>query len=165
MSESVHALREALQERGHSPEHCAWFRSADSATFDAIMSFMLGLASVGTGGVGILALGAVKKDPLPELHEAQNVPHHVAVAVCGDDVELWSGNADHEVGELLLKYSKGAFRGHLHHYPERVDLTLDDEVNGRIVLTEKWIVLEHGCLETARAAVALSSDQRADHVE
>jgi hypothetical protein len=125
--------------------------------FDVIMSFMLGVAAIGTGGAGMVALALVKKDPLPELHEVQNVPHHVAVAVCGDDVGIWSGNVHHEIAKLLTKYSRGSFRGHLHHYPERVDLTLDDEINGRIVLTEKWILLEHGCLETARAAVALST--------
>jgi hypothetical protein len=38
-----------------------------------------------------------------------------------------------------------------------VDLTLDDEINGRIVLTEKWILLEQGCLETAHAAVSLAT--------
>jgi hypothetical protein len=155
MSESVQSLRIALEEKGHSPEHFAWFRSADSATFDIIMSFMLGVAAIGTGGA-IGAIAVVKKDPLPELHEAQNVPHHVAVAVCGDDVEIWSGNAHHEIEKLIMKYSRGSFRGHLHHYPERIDLTLDDEINGRLVLTEKWIALEHGCLDTARAAVALA---------
>jgi hypothetical protein len=118
---------------------------------------MLGVAAIGTGGAGLAALSFVKKDPLPELHEVQNVPHHVAVAVCGDDVEIWSGDSHHQIGQLLLTYSRGAFRSHLHHYPERVDLTLDDKINGRIVLTETWVALEHGCLDTARAVVALGS--------
>jgi hypothetical protein len=121
------------------------------------MSFMLGVSAIGTGGVALAALAAVSKDPFPEIHAVQHIPHHVAVAVCGDDVEIWSGNAHNEIGSMLMKFSRGAFRGHLHHYPERVDLTLDDKVNGRIVLTEKWIILERGCLETARAAVALAS--------
>lgn len=101
MSESVQSLRVALEEHGHTPEHCAWLRSADSATFDVIMSFMLGVAAIGTGGAGMVALALVKKDPLPELHEVQNVPHHVAVAVCGDDVGIWSGNVHHEIAQLL----------------------------------------------------------------
>jgi hypothetical protein len=126
-------------------------------TIETIMSLMMGFAAIGVGGEGLAALAAVKSDPLPELHEVQNVPHHVAVAVCGDDVEIWSGNDHHEIDKLLMKYRRGLFRGHLHHYPERVDLTLDDNVNGRIVLTEKWIVHQYGCLETARAAAELAT--------
>ena len=88
--------------------------------------------------------------------ERKDLTRQVAVAVSEHVVEVWSGEPHHTLGRLLANYHEGQFHGHFHHYPERVDLTLDDKLNGRMVLTGSWTHLNDECLHTARAAAALA---------
>jgi len=59
-------------------------------------------------------------------------------------------------GRLLAMFRRGEFRGHLHHYPERVDLTLEDDFNGRMYLTGSWTHLNDECLHTARVVAQMA---------
>jgi hypothetical protein len=77
--------------------------------------------------------------------------------VSSENVEVWSGDDRRQLGTLLAHYQSGQFCGHFHHYPERVDLTLGDTLNGRMVLAGSWTHLNDECLHTARAAAALAT--------
>ena len=103
------------------------------------------------------AIAGMNEFLLPDDEMARNdLTRHIAVGVSEHDVEVWSGERHHTLGKLLAKYHEGQFHGHFHHYPERVDLTLDDRLNGRMVLTGSWTHLNDECLHTARAAAALA---------
>jgi hypothetical protein len=142
---------------GHTPEHCAWFHTSNSATFEAIVYLMEG-AAVTTAFTPYAGNAVTEINDLllpDDPHERHDLTRHVAVSVSGECVEIWSGEPHHELGTLLATYQHGQFRGHFHHYPERVDLTLDDKLNGRMVLTGSWTHLNDECLHAAKAAVAL----------
>lgn len=124
-----------------------------------LVFLMEGAASIAAGPVGPgEAIQAMNEFLLPnDVGERQDLTHRVAVAVSVDCVEVWSGDEERNVGKLLATYRRGTFQGHYHHYPERVDLTLDDPGNGRMVLTGSWTHLNDECLHCARAAVELAS--------
>jgi hypothetical protein len=154
-----HHLAENLIAVGHPPVHCAWFRPFNSAALEIIVSLMEGAAVVASGTTGPgEAIGMMNEWLLPnDPHERHDLTHHVAVSVTDDTIEIWSGDKEYNLGKLLATYSRGEFRGHFHHYPERVDLTLDAAKNGRMVLTGSWTHLNDECLHTARAAAELAS--------
>ncbi len=152
-------LSTELYDAGHPPVECAWFRTSTSEAYEIVVSLLEGFAAL---GAMTPAAGEAIKDMnewlLPEdPRERHDLSHHVAVSVTVDTVEIWTADKDEGLGILLLTLHKGEFRGHYHHYPERVDLTLDNEKDGRIVLTGSWTHLNDQCLITARAAVALAS--------
>jgi hypothetical protein len=149
-------LREALVAAGHPPLLCGWFRAANTDMVELLTFLAMGAASVGSGGAAGGALGAVQDLFASDLHENKGMPHHVALAVSSDHVEVWGANEHHNLAELLATFSRGQFRAHFHHYPERVDVTLDDS-RVRLVLTGSWTHFNDDCLKTARAAVDLAT--------
>ena len=148
-------LHDALQAAGETAEHCAWFRTADSMALDhdlhELEHLSLGLEEV------VLRKAA---NPLPpeEPHvDRRDLGDHVAVAVTSDYVTVWSCPAHHVLGHRLATFRKGEFRGHFHHYPERVDLVVEDQENGRIYLTGSWTHFDDECLHTARAVADMAA--------
>jgi hypothetical protein len=151
-------LENQFEAAGQKPEHCAWFHSGNLSTLETIVFLMEGAtaATAFTPYAGN-AITGVNDLLLPDdSNERHDLTKHVAVSVTSQSVEVWSSDIKHELGKLLAKYQNGQFRAHFHHYPERVDLTLDDKVNGRMVLTGSWTHLNDECLHTAKAAVALA---------
>jgi hypothetical protein len=152
-------LEKELLAVGHAPEQCAWFRPFNSATADMIIFLLEGAAAM-------TALSPVTGEAIAGINEflipnddldRKDLTPRVAVGVNAQVVEVWSGDQERALGKQLAAYLRDEFRGHFHHYPERVDLTLDDAENGRMVLTGSWTHLNDECLHTARAAVALAS--------
>lgn len=151
-------LSTELYDAGHPPVECAWFRTANSVAYEIVVSLLEGAAALGAATP--LAGEAIKNMNewlLPEdPRERRDLSRHVAVSVTMDAVEIWSADRSGGLGLLLVTLPKGEFRGHYHHYPERVDLTLDSKPAGRMVLTCSWTHLNDECLIVAKAAVALA---------
>jgi hypothetical protein len=148
-------LREALTNAGHSPLLCAWFRAANSEIVEVLSMLMMGAAAIGAGAGAAGGVADVQQFFEPNPHENKGMPHHVAVAVTSNFVEVWGADEHHTLGKIIVTFTRGTFRGHLHHYPERVDVTMDDS-KVRLVLTGSWTHFNDDCLETARAAVEMA---------
>jgi len=151
-----HELHEALVAAGHPPLSCGWFRAASAEIIEVLSMLMMGAASVAAGAGAGGAVAQAQKFFEPDPHENEGMPHHVALAVAADVVEVWGANQHHDLAKLLVTFARGRFRAHLHHYPERVDITLDD-AKVRLVLTGSWTHFNDDCLVTARAAVAMAT--------
>jgi hypothetical protein len=148
-------LHDALVVVGEVPEHCAWFRIADSESLEHALRELEEISMQ-------MSVIVTRKAPNPlapeEPHiDRQGLPEFVAVSVSAQTVTVWSSEAHHVLGPLVATYRRGAFRAHMHHYPERVDLTLEDKQDGRIYMTGSWALFNDECLHTARAAVAMAT--------
>lgn len=149
-------LQRALIAAGHSPSLCAWFRSGDPATVDTIVALASGAAAV-LGGYGVKGGSALTNLMHSNLDVRKDLPHHVAVAICEGRVEIWAGDSRRNLGPLLVTYGERKFKGSFHRYPGRVDLTLDDLENGRMVLTSSWSFTNRTGLIVARTVTAMST--------
>jgi hypothetical protein len=152
-------LERKLEVAGITPLHAAWFRTSDSDAFRIIVTLMEGAATTTSGLFGAGEAIDFIDDFLLSTNpnERHDLPHHVAVTVTLNEVQVWSQGPHHALGPVMATYSRGKFRGHCHHYPERVDLTLDDPQHGRIYLTGSWTHFNDECLHTARAAAAMAT--------
>ncbi len=123
----------------------------------ALISLMEGAAALGAGVLAGAAIADMHAFLMPEVKSVKGLTPWVAIAVTADTVEVWTADRRHRLGFHIATYRKGEFRGHTHRYPERVDLTPDNEANGRLVLSGIWALHDEECLNTARAAAALAS--------
>jgi hypothetical protein len=83
--------------------------------------------------------------------------YHVALSLTEQRVSIWSDQSRRVLGRLLATYRRGAFRAHCHHHSERVDLTIEDDVNGRMYLIGTWTYFNDECLHTARAVEEMAT--------
>ncbi len=148
-------LRDALVAAGEVPTHCAWFRSADSEAFEHELHVF---EELGQSFITIGANHAPRPLPQESAHRDRiDLGGHVAVSVTQDRVSIWCDQSHLMLGRLLATYRRGAFRAHCHHYPERVDLTMEDEANGRMYLIGTWTHFNDECLHTARAVEEMAT--------
>lgn len=148
-------LRDALVAVGEVPAHCAWFRTADSEAFEHDLHVV---EELGQSFISIGTAHAPSELPEESPHLDRNdLGDHVAVSVTEDRVSIWSDQSHQVLGRLLATYRRGAFRAHCHHYPERVDLTVEDDVNGRMYLIGTWTHFNDECLHTARAVEKMAT--------
>jgi hypothetical protein len=150
-----HHLHDALVAVGEEPAHCAWFRTGDSEALehDIHRAEELGLQFMGVASVQVPHALA----PEEPHRDRADLTDSAAVSVSADRVSIWADESHHVPGRLLAMFRRGEFRGHFHHYPERVDLTLEDDSNGRMYLTGSWTHLNDECLHTARAAAQMAT--------
>jgi hypothetical protein len=148
-------LRDALVAVGEEPTLCAWFRSADS---EALEHDLHVIEVLGRGFVSVAAPQTPGEPPAQQPHlDRIDLGDHVAVSVTEGRVSIWSDQSHRVLGRLLATYRRGAFRAHCHHYPERVDLTIEDDVNGRMYLIGTWTHFNDECLHTARAVAEMAT--------
>ncbi|NNN08446.1 MAG: hypothetical protein HKL85_04545 [Acidimicrobiaceae bacterium] len=151
----VQKLRGALVAAGEMPTHCAWFRVADSEAFEHDLHEV---EELGRGFISVGADQAPKALPQESPHrDRMDLGNHVALSVTEDRVSIWSEKSPRVLGRLLATYRRGTFRAHCHHYPERVDLTTEDDVNGRMYLIGTWTLFNDECLHTARAVEEMAT--------
>jgi hypothetical protein len=140
---------------GEESAHCAWFRTGDS---EALEHDLHRVEELGLQFIGAASIRTPHALPPEEPHrDRSDLGDSVAVSVSADGVSIWAEESHHVLGHLLSLYRRGEFRGHFHHYPERVDLTLEDDVNGRMYLTGSWTHFNDECLHTARAAAQMAT--------
>jgi hypothetical protein len=152
----VRQLRDALIAAGEVPAHCAWFRSVGSEAFEPDQP-LLEERSRSLVSVGAEHAPSVFRGDGPR-RERIDLGYHVAVSVTEDRVSIWSDGSPRELGRLLATYRRGAFRAVSSHEGGRVDLTMEDGVNGRMFLIGTWTPFDDECLRTARAAEEMFTD-------
>lgn len=153
-------LQRALFAAGHSPSLCAWFRSGDPATVDVMVALASGAAAV-LGGYSAAGGSVLTNLMNSNAGARRGMPRNVAVAVCEGGVEIWAGDSSRILGSLLVTYREREFKGSFHRYPGRVDLTLDDLENGRMVLTSNWRFSNRTGLVVARKVASMSKESKA----
>jgi hypothetical protein len=151
----VQQLRDALVAAGEEPVHFAWFRSADAEAFEHDPH---AAEELGRSFIAVAAPHAPSALPAEQPHRDRiDLGYHVAVSLTGERVSIWADRSRWVLGRLLATYRRGAFRAHCRHYPERVDLTIEDDVNGRMYLIGTWTHFNDECLHTARAVEEMAT--------
>lgn len=149
------ALRHALINAGEVPEQCAWFRWSKAQALGSNSSVV---EEVGAKTLEVLTLR-------PSNHRSEqllrrdsiDLGDHVAVSVTADRVSIWADQSVRVLGRLLATYRRGTMRATCHFHQERIEVIIEDDVNGSmsmVCLSKR----DDECALTAQAIEKMSFD-------
>ena len=151
----VNDLRSSLVAAGETPTWCAWFRVVDAEIVRADQGERHDTASQRSQGPGYGVVSVLHAD---RLRPRIDMGNHAAIAVTPSRVSVWADRSPLVLGRLLATYRRGHFRGDYEVSGERVELTLEDDLNGPLYVVGTWSASHDECLVTARAAVDVAHD-------
>ena len=154
----VHRARRELEEASNSAiVALGRFNVADPNAFRAFATLTLGAAALGgfssvTGEALQRSLDflAGPEEPRPEL------PHRVLVVVTTDAVTAFGSPHRQAVGTQAARWEAGGFNAHIARLPFEIDLTIEVNRRGRVVLVGKR-GRRSGAAATTRAVMKLAA--------
>lgn len=132
------------------------FTVSDTAWLGTLGAAMMGAAA----GMGAGTAGGPMMDKWVRWTEASRprtkLPHRVVVAVLNDSMLILGGSRRAGFGQQIARWPASGFSASMQRFLFEVDLTVQPDGGGRVVLAAKRGPLHRTNVRTARAVVALA---------
>jgi hypothetical protein len=157
VTDAFSRLRGLLAEQDIEPTELGMFHSTDPQLVSDVAALMMGAAAGISGSTATGTAVGRSLDVLgPSPKDRRRLPPWVAVVVTADEVCLFATDREGDLGRLVARLPRGTFRAHTSHYLHELDLTLESEREGRMVLKGKAGPLHPETKRVAAAACGLS---------